>query len=92
MIIMYEQNIVDRESLAIRAANAMCGIYTGSFEPYKPTAHDDSFWTIDKDNNWKLQFFEDSLNKVAVIHRYGNREAVTLMTNWFAYQTGGEVR
>lgn len=59
--------------------------------PYKPNEHDDSFWTVDDGNDWKVKFFNDDLNLIEIIHRYRNKEAINNLTYWLSYRIGGIV-
>ena len=60
--------------------------------PYKPNKHDNTFWTLDIGNDWKVKFFPDEPNTMEIIHRYGNKEAIKALASWVAYRTGGKLR
>jgi hypothetical protein len=37
--------------------------------PYKPNPHDDLYWTVDENNNWKVEFGHDGYS-MKIINRY----------------------
>lgn len=53
--------------------------HSSNFDPYKPNEWDDSFWTLDQGNDYKLKFLSDEPNKVELRHRYDN---VVSMVAW----------
>jgi len=58
--------------------------------PYKPD--DDSyFWTVDMGNDWRVKFFPDNQDTMEIIHRYKNMGAVSALSRWIAYRTGGKI-
>lgn len=71
--------IQDREIFAKKLSHF---INWRGFEPYKPNENDDSFWTIDEGNNWKVKFHSDKYhsdknseedNVFELVYRYDNR-------------------
>ena len=61
------------------------------FKAYKPNEDKDDFWTVDRNNNIKLKFFNDELNDLEIIHRYSYTDAVIGLSHWLAYSWYGEV-
>jgi hypothetical protein len=61
------------------------------FEAYKPNEDKDDFWTVDRNNNFKLKFFNDNVNAIEIIHRYSYSDAVRGLSYWLAYSWDGEV-
>lgn len=69
--------------------------------PYKPNDWDDSFWTIDSGNDWKIKFYSEDKSIFEIIHRYqinDNRteyssvnEAVKSLAGLLAYRLSGKV-
>lgn len=69
--------------------------------PYKPNDWDDSFWTIDAGNDWKIKFYSEDNSIFEIIHRYqinDNRteyssvnEAVKSLAGLLAYRLSGKV-
>lgn len=68
--------------------------------PYKPNEWDDSFWTIDAGNDWKIKFHDE--HSFEVIHRYqindktrteysSVNEGVKGLANLLAYKLNGKV-
>lgn len=88
MIIKYSSDL-DRESMAQCITRYMGAL--PDFKPYKPNEHDDSFWTVDAGNDWKIKFYDDKPKEVEIIHRYNNQEAITALSTWIAYRTSGRV-
>jgi hypothetical protein len=43
---------------------------TGAFSPYKPNEADDSYWTLDSGNNWKVKFIPGEFGVFEIIYRY----------------------
>lgn len=41
-----------------------------TFQPFRPNDHDDTYWTIDSGNNWKVQFFPEQPNRFGIVYRY----------------------
>jgi len=42
----------------------------GGFQPYKPNENDDTFWTLDSGNDWKVKFFPDEPSCFELRYRY----------------------
>ena len=61
------------------------------FQAYKPNEDKDDFWTVDRNNNIKVQFFNDELNDLKIIHRYNSPDAIIGLSRWLAYCWYGEV-
>lgn len=51
--------------------------FDAGFEPYKPNEDDDSYWTIDINNNMKVRFFDapGRQNEFELNHRYARGQA-----------------
>jgi hypothetical protein len=62
-----------RKTLASFLAATINGELNSRFEPYKPNEHDDSFWTVDYGNDWKVKFFDDEPYIFEIIYRYDRR-------------------
>lgn len=70
--------------------------------PYKPNEWDDSFWTVDAGNDWKIKFFDNDEHAFEVIHRYqihdknnteysSVNEGVKSLAGLLAYRLSGKV-
>lgn len=77
-----KQDMANYVSSTVEAGNS-------GFNPYKPNDWDDTFWTVDSGNDWKIKFIDDST--MEVIHRYHNKEAIFGLATWVAYRTGGKL-
>ena len=42
--------------------------------PYMPNDNDDSFWTIDMGNDWKIGFNDEDASIFYIMYRYGHHE------------------
>lgn len=64
-----------------------------AFTPYLPNETDDTFWTVDEGNNWKVYFPPEELACFEVRYRYarGNPEFEPALSNWLAIRLGAEV-
>lgn len=63
-------------------------IHYRGFVPYKPNKNDDSFWTIDGNNNWKVKFYSDEIFEL--IYRYDggyfcDEKPSFLLSKWVAF-------
>ena len=60
------------------------------FEPYKPNANDDTFWTLDTGNNWKVQFFPEQPNLFELRFRYQcpTQQYEEALAAWLAIRFG----
>ena len=87
---------------AIVEANGDKLAYKNEEIPYKPNEWDNSFWTIDAGNDWKIKFFEDNDNVFEIIHRYqindknntqysAVNEAVKSLAGFLAYRLSGKL-
>lgn len=62
------------------------------FNPYKPNINDDSFWTIDANNDWKVSFYNDT--EFELSYRYETRYDISnqdekpshLLSKWIAWK------
>jgi len=88
-IIKYRNKLV-RKDMASFVAGLMNNNRT--FEHYMPNDGDDSFWTVDDGNDWKVKFNSDCPNEMEIIHRYNKLKAIENLAGWIAYRTGGEVK
>lgn len=59
--------------------------------PYKPNEHDDTYWTVDDGNNWRVRFNPAEPDSLEIIHRYDHKGALTALCGWLAYRLGGTV-
>ena len=84
MIIRYKTK-VDRENMAKFVANCM----GDRFDPYMPNEDDDTFWTVDRGNDWKVQFSDEDDCIMEIWHRYENKDAVESLAKWLTYLMGG---
>lgn len=92
MIIEYKKGAeLDRKDMAEFVSNCMGDDNRHGFEPYMPNEGDDTFWTVDMGNDWKVKFFDDNLRVMEIYHRYHVKEAIEALATWVAYKTGGEV-
>lgn len=48
------------------------GNHLHTFESYTPNENDETYWTIDSGNNWKVTFLDDG--QFRVTYRYNNVE------------------
>ena len=83
-MIQYTHDI-DRVLFVQLVCNCMSNF--GAFKPYMPNEGDDSFWTVDSANDWKVQFYTE--NRMKIWHRYSDRAAEHALEKWIAYRTGG---
>lgn len=65
----------------------------GEFEPYKPNEHDDTFWTLDSGNNWKIKFFRETPDVFELIYRYQCKENSyeEALAGWLKVRIGASV-
>lgn len=70
------------------------------FPPYTPNESDDSVWTLDAGNDWKMLFIDDTfelrhryqINDRARAHEYSAvNEGVKSLAGWLAYRLDGRV-
>ena len=79
-----------RFDMARYVSGAICaGQANPDHIPYKPMEHDDSFWTVDEGNDWKVRFFHDEPDTFAIVHRYDNQQAIAALAGWLAYRLDG---
>lgn len=84
-----KNKIQDRELFAKKLSYF---INWSGFEPYKPNINDDSFWTIDANNDWKVKFNGDA--EFELIYRYeircdandGREKPSHLLSKWIAWK------
>lgn len=58
--------------------------------PYMPNSGDDSFWTLDTGNDWKVLFKEDRI--IELYHRYSSQNhKVEILANWLVARFGFEM-
>jgi hypothetical protein len=62
--------VLDRTKFAAEVAFMFNGEEIGDF-PYMPNENDDSFWTIDRGNDWKIGFDRKDKKKFYIMYRYG---------------------
>lgn len=84
-MILFTNHNIDIEAMVKLIAQCMSN--NRGFEPYKPNEQDDSLWTLDQGNDWKVKFHDK--RKMEVIHRYHNESATKALSLWIAYRTGG---
>ena len=70
-----EFNSYDRERLASAVSRCVDCRQPG-FEPYKPNAHNDTYWTVDSGNDWKVRFPQDATASFELVHRYSRSPEV----------------
>lgn len=58
-----------REAVAKTLSKIINGLDQEGF-PYQPNDGDNSYWTLDPGNNWKVKFYDEEPKKFEVIHRY----------------------
>lgn len=80
-----------REEIAKLAAATVDAGLGRADTPYKPNDDDDTFWTVDQGNDWKLKFSEFDPSVFMVEHRYRDKSAVEGLTRWLAYRLGAEL-
>lgn len=95
----YREVIVNLASEIVEARGQK-NSYKNEGIPYKPNEWDDSFWTIDSGNDWKIKFHDEQ--SFEVIHRYqindktrtdysSVNEAVKSLAGLLAYKLNGMV-
>lgn len=64
-----------------------------TFQPYKPNADDDLYWTLDAGNDWKVRFMPDDSGIFEIRYRYsvGNPEQEAALAGWLKARIGVEV-
>ncbi len=81
------KKIKDRESFA---KDLSFFINKWGFDPYKPNENDDSFWTIDSNNDWKVKFHNDTEFELAYRYDRGYdcdiKKPSYLLSNWVAWK------
>jgi len=60
----------NRKHLAEFLSATIEGDSSRGFSPYKPNEKDDTFWTLDSGNDWKVKFYPESPNIFEIIYRY----------------------
>lgn len=91
MKIVYNQSITEPYQ-RVDIAKIVSRITSGSADsqlPYKPNLHDDSFWTLDSGNDWKLKFLDDGVS-IEIRHRYFDTDMTEILSKWIAYRTNGK--
>ena len=64
---------------------------TSDFKPYMPNEGDDTFWTVDSGNNWKIKFFPEEPCHLEIIHRYNANDGIAALAAWVVYLTSGKI-
>ena len=65
-----------------------------TFTPYKPNEHDDTFWTVDSANDWKVRFLADEPHAFVLRFRYhaeGRNPHESALAAWLAVRLGATV-
>lgn len=60
------------------------------FEPYKPMEQDDTYWTLDSANDWKLKFLDDGTFRVTYRYETGTPKEAAL-AGWLTVRLAVEV-
>lgn len=106
VIVQTKISTKDNRELIVNLASEMVearglkNSYKNEGIPYKPNEWDDSFWTIDAGNDWKIKFHDE--HSFEVIHRYqindktrteysAVNEAVKSLAGLLAYKLNGKV-
>jgi hypothetical protein len=73
-----KDNVADRAKMVEQISFLLIGRKQRGFEPYMPNDNDDTYWTIDMGNDWKIGFEDEKLNVIYVMYRYStnNEEKV----------------
>ncbi len=63
-----------------------------SFSPYKPNVNDDTYWTVDRGNDWKVSFPSNS-RQFVIRYRYNNPTAdkEAALAGWLSARFGCEI-
>ncbi len=64
------------------------------FEPYKPNENDDTFWTLDSANNWKVLFSpqaEPECFEIRYRYHNGSSQHEAALAAWLAVSLNVEV-
>ncbi len=79
-----------RREFAVDLGRIVC---SGRMPPYMPNEGDDTFWTVDEGNDWKIQFYPDKLSEFEVRFRYdrGNPEQEKALAGWLVVKWNVEV-
>jgi hypothetical protein len=80
----------DRANYAQLIAN-MLNMPQYNFKAYRPNDWDFSYWTVDENNNWKIQFYED--DTLEIIHRRSSRDEkiegqIKILASWLVARFG----
>ena len=59
-----------RKRLVDFLSTTIIGCKLSDFAPYKPNEDDDMYWTLDRNNDWKVKFFPDESTHFGIIYRY----------------------
>lgn len=82
---------VKKENLAKFLAGTIEG--GNQFSPYKPNENDDTFWTIDSANDWKVKFFLETPNVFEIIYRYQNsRKYEEALCGWLMIRINADTQ
>jgi hypothetical protein len=91
--IKLKQKIKDREKFVKQIAFLYAGKEIKHFSPYMPNDNDDSFWTIDMGNDWKIGFDDKKSNTFYIMYRYGDshKEKVINFSKLIACKYDGKI-
>jgi hypothetical protein len=84
----------DVSEMRARVAEMVTNIIDGRAEngvPYRPNGRDDTYWTVDSGNDWKIKFDEQEIGTFELIFRYSDKEGklTESLARWIAYKLGG---
>lgn len=90
MIFKYSSPVLPEQRwFIIHALSRMIEARPG-FEPYKPMEYDDTFWTLDSANDWRLKFLDDGTFRVTYRYEDGTpREAA--LAGWLTVRMAVEI-
>lgn len=73
------------KSLAVEFNNPF-----GTFDPYCPNAGNETYWTLDDNNNWKVLFFyhHGENDTFEIRYRYNGEKAEKFMREWVEKNSG----
>ncbi len=66
----------------------------GSFKPYHPNEHDDTYWTLDSGNDWKAHFLIDAADPYVFQIRYRYEQGTpkeAALAAWLKVRINAEV-
>jgi hypothetical protein len=72
-LLKFRNHKFDTPEARLKMAQAiadMLAVGRSPFTPYKPNEHDDTYWTVDGGNDWKVFFFVDKVDTIGIRYRY----------------------